>query len=407
MHIAIEASTWINPRGYGRFTRELTRALVAAGGERHRFTLVVDSGAARASDLPDIPIVTVPTRQAVVDAATVGGSRSPGDMIRMAARLSRGFDAVLFPTSYSFVPIAPGPFVVVVVHDALPEALPALVLQGRRARILWTLKSRLARARADLLATVSNASAAEMRRRLPIGRRDILVLTEGAASAFSPIRRPDDDELLGEVVPPGTRYVLYVGGLSAHKRVANLVEAFGEVITLPGNEDLRLVLAGPGERDRFAADEAGVAAAITALGGNASRVVRTGWLSDEALAALYRAAACAVLPSSMEGFGLPAIEAMASGTPLIVAKNAALEEVCGDAADYADPIESLPGVLAGLMANPARMTHLRTAGPPRARTFGWDQAARRLLAALDRGIMASAAPKAEMRRTVTEGRSTE
>jgi glycosyltransferase involved in cell wall biosynthesis len=383
MHIAIEGSTWINLRGYGRFTRELTRALLRAE-TGHRFTLVVDSGAARAADLPDMPVVTVPTRQAVVDSATASGSRSPVDMVRMAARLSRGFDAVVFPTNYSFVPVLPGPLVVVVIHDALPEAMPEMVLQSARARALWSLKNRLARGRADLLATVSQASAVEIRRRLPVGQRDILVLTEGAAPIFSPAAQPEDDTAVASVVPDGGRFVLYVGGLSPHKRVADLVRAFGAVAAGPAARDLHLVLAGPGSRDQFAADESGVAAAIADLGEAGGRVVRTGWLADSALAALYRRAECAVLPSTMEGFGLPAVEAMASGTPLIVARNAALLEVCGEAAEYADPIESLPQVLARVVASPERRAGLRAAGLQRARAFGWDEAARRLLAGLER-----------------------
>jgi hypothetical protein len=99
VHVAIEASTWVNPRGYGRFTRELTLALLRAGSA-HRFSLVADSGAARAPNLPDVPVVEVATRRAVVDSATAASYRSPADMARMSARLSRGFDAVLFPTNY-------------------------------------------------------------------------------------------------------------------------------------------------------------------------------------------------------------------------------------------------------------------------------------------------------------------
>jgi glycosyltransferase involved in cell wall biosynthesis len=381
VHVAIEASTWVNRRGYGRFTRELTLALLRARSA-HRFSLVVDSGAARAPDLPDVPIVQVATGRAVVDSATADSYRSPLDMARISARLSRQFDAVLFPTNYSFVPVLPGPFVVVVIHDALPEAMPHLVLQGTRARFLWSLKNRLARARADLLATVSEASAAEIRRRLPVGGRDILVLTEGAASIFSPVAPPGDREAVEGFLSGGRRFVLYVGGLSPHKRVADLVRAFG--LVAPGDEDLRLVLAGPGERDHFADDERGVAEAIAALGPFGKRVVRTGFVSDAALAALYRGAECTVLPSTMEGFGLPAVEAMASGTPLIAARNAALEELCGSAAEYVDAIADLPRVLQRLLADPQRRADLRAAGPDRSRLFGWDEAARRLVAALDR-----------------------
>src|SRR5207244_9687910 len=139
---------------------------------KHTFTLVVDSGAAGAPDLPDAPIVTVPTSQSVDDAATADGSRSIRDILLFARRLSRGFDAILFPTNYSFVPVRPGPQVVVVVHDALPEAMPQLVLPSKKARMLWNVKTRIVRWRADLIATVSKTSATEISRHLQMPRAE-------------------------------------------------------------------------------------------------------------------------------------------------------------------------------------------------------------------------------------------
>jgi glycosyltransferase involved in cell wall biosynthesis len=384
MHVAVEASTWINARGYGRFTRELTLALLRARS-RHTFTLVVDSGAALAlQDFRRSEVVVVPTTRAVVDAATAHSSRSAGDMARMAARLSRGFDAVFFPTNYSFVPLLPGRFVAVVIHDAIPEAMPGLVLGGRRARLLWGLKNRLACLQANLLATVSQASADEIRRRLPVGRREVLVLTEGASGIFSPLVAPDEQRLLRGAVPRPGRFVLFVGGISPHKRVADLVRAFGTIAARSGYEDLQLVLAGPDERDQFAADHSGVAEAIAAIGPARDRVVRTGFVPDATLAALYRAAECVVLPSLMEGFGLPALEAMASGTALIVARNPALQELCRDAAEYVDDLVELPSILRRVLSDAGRRTELGRAGVNRALSFGWDESARRLLAVFDR-----------------------
>ncbi len=384
MRIAIEASTWINVRGYGRFTRELSLALLRAPSE-HTFTLVADSAAAAA--LPDLPrsaVVVVPTSRAVVDSATAHGSRSAADMIRMAARLSHGFDAVLFPTNYSFVPVWPRRLVAVVIHDAIPEAMPQMVLGSRRAQLLWGIKNRLACWQADVLATVSRASADEIRRRLPVGKRELVVLTEGASIAFSPRPAPDDERLLREAVPGRGPFVLFVGGISPHKRVAHLVRAFGAIASTAGHEHLQLVLAGPENRDQFATDQSGVAEALAEIGPTRERVVTTGFVSDETLAALYRAAECVVLPSSMEGFGLPALEAMASGTPLVVSDNPALREVCGTAAEYVDDIDALSAVLLRVLRDAPRRAELRRDGLSRARQFGWEEAARRLLGAFDR-----------------------
>ena len=211
------------------------------------------------------------------------------------------------------------------------------------------------------------------------------MLTEGAASVFSPRAEPGDPERLEGVLGPKSRFVLFVGGISPHKRVGELVRAFGIVAAEPANEDLRLVLAGPGDRDSFAADRSGVAEAIASLGPHSARVVQTGFVADETLAALYRASECVVLPSLMEGFGLPALEAMASGAPLIVARNAALQEVCGEAAaEYVQDIRALPAILRRVLGDATRRAELSRAGLERARQFGWDEAARRLLAAFDR-----------------------
>jgi glycosyltransferase involved in cell wall biosynthesis len=383
VRIAIEASTWVNPRGFGRFTRELTRALLRSGTP-HTFTLVVDSGAAAASDLPDAPVVTVPTGRAVAEAASADSSRSIPDVLRIARRLSSGFDAVLFPTSFSFVPVAPGPLVAVVIHDAMPEIMPELVGPSVTARALWNLKSRLVRWRADLIATVSNASADAISRTLHVARERIAVLTEGASPEFSPDPGPDDETLVRSAVRGDAPYILYVGGLSPHKRVPELIRAFGRVATDSHYSRVRLVLVGPGEQDTFVADRGGVGAALSAIGPAADRVVQTGYVDDRTLAALYRRASVAVLPSKMEGFGLPALEAMASGTPLIVARNPALEEVCGDAAEYVGDVCELSGALQQLLADSGRRSRLRRAGLERATHFGWDQAASRLLQALDR-----------------------
>jgi glycosyltransferase involved in cell wall biosynthesis len=380
MHIAIEASTWVNQRGYGRFTRELARALLRCGGA-HRFTLILDSGAARASDLPDAGRLTVDTRESVTEAAVQGSARRPFDLARMSWRVSRAaFDWVVFPTVYSFVPVFGRAKLAVTIHDALPEMFSPQVLGSRIDAALWRAKVRLAIRQATLLMTTSTAAAADIRRHLPVGDRRIAMLSAGVAEAFTPQPAIADGERVRALVPDG-RLVVYVGGLSPHKRVPALIAAFGHVAAR--HADARLVLAGPADEDGFSRDEGSIRAAIAGLGTAADRVHQVGFVPDDTLAALYRAATCVVLPSIVEGFGLPALEAMACGAPVLVARTPALVELCGDAAATFDAPEDLPAALLQLFESDAARDRLRRAAPARAALFGWEEAARRLLAALD------------------------
>jgi glycosyltransferase involved in cell wall biosynthesis len=383
VRIAIEASTWINRRGYGRFTREVTRALLKLDGG-HQWSLVLDKGAARAADLPETRRIVVPTGEAVVDAASAEGARSVRDLWRMSRALSSpDFDAVIFPTVYSFVPVLSRARVMVIYHDAMPEAMPRLVLGTRRAEMLWRAKSLMACWRANVLATVSDASAAAIRAHLPVGRRPLVVLTEGWSPIFTAVADSGDAAVVEQVVPRGCRFVLSVGTASPHKRMAELVRAFGEIASRPENLDLALVMVGAARKSRFASARGKVQAAVESIGPAGERVVRTDYLPDSALAALYRTAACVAVPSLAEGFGLPALEAMASGCPILASDTPALKEVCGPAAEYFSDLADLGPTLGRLVNDPARLGALRRAGRERLALYGWDEAARRLLKALD------------------------
>jgi glycosyltransferase involved in cell wall biosynthesis len=270
-----------------------------------------------------------------------------------------------------------------VIPDAIPETMPDLVLGSRRAQMLWRAKNRLACWQANLIATISEASATEIRRLLPVANRELLVLTAGTRPVFSETPVADEMALVRTAVPKPGRFVLFVGGISPHKRVAELVRAFGALCGKDAYADLQLVIAGPDGRDQFAADESGVSDAIRALGPAGDRVVKTGFVSDQVLAALYRNAECAMLPSMAEGFGLPALEAMSSGTPMIVSTHPALREVCGDAAEYVENIDALDATIHHVLSDSARRDDLRRRGLARARLFSWDEAARRLITVFD------------------------
>lgn len=172
------------------------------------------------------------------------------------------------------------------------------------------------------------------------------------------------------VAPPSRPYLVCVGNLRPHKNLLLLLQAYMMVkTTVP--HDLLLV----GKPEGFHALDTATKAALADLG---DRVRFTGFLSDAELRACVGAADGMVVPSLYEGFGLPALEAMAAGIPVIAARAAALPEVCGDCADYFDPTsrESLAQRLRchAVMVPEARKARI-SRGIARARSFSWDQTA--------------------------------
>jgi glycosyltransferase involved in cell wall biosynthesis len=173
----------------------------------------------------------------------------------------------------------------------------------------------------------------------------VVVTPLGVDAAFSPGATAVDS------------YVLLVGAIETRKNPLAAAAAAREV-------GRPLVVAGP-IRDRALARKLGEAGADL-----------RGYVSRAELAELYRSAACLVFPSRYEGFGLPVIEAMASGTPVVAAPDAALREVAGDAAVFAPADELASGIRRAL----DERERLVTAGLERARRFTWDETARRTLA---------------------------
>jgi glycosyltransferase involved in cell wall biosynthesis len=166
----------------------------------------------------------------------------------------------------------------------------------------------------------------------------------------------------------GQPYALFVGALQPRKEPTVAIEA----LSLLGDEKLRLVLAGPDKGGRADADRAAAELGV------ADRIEFRGHVSQEELAKLYRGASCLVFPSRYEGFGLPVVEAMASGTPVVATTAGALPEVSGDAAILVE--ERNPVALAGGIERAiADRERLRTAGLERARRYSWAETAHRTL----------------------------
>jgi glycosyltransferase involved in cell wall biosynthesis len=323
--------------------------------------------------------VVVDVREAPSRAASAGGSRGVRDLWAMGRAVARaGLDLMYFPASYSFFPVWNVPRVVVTMHDTLALAHPELVFPSWKGRAFWTVKEYAAARWADRIVTVSHAARRDLMAwfRLPEDR--VGLVTEAPDPVFHPRPEgPESDAVLARHgLDPRGRFLLYVGGLSPHKNLPRLIEAFARACAAR-----RRAGPGGGPRRRLPHARAGAAPRRWRGGGLGGQVRFPGFVPDDDLAFLYSRALALVQPSLMEGFGLPPVEAMACGTPVLSSTAGSLPEVVGDAGVFFDPtdVAAIAGAIAALLADPAGRD-LRTARAlRRAAGFSWAASARMLL----------------------------
>jgi glycosyltransferase involved in cell wall biosynthesis len=258
---------------------------------------------------------------------------------------------------------------VVTVHDVVPWAQAMAHPPGPGLAAYLELQRRLLRRCAALIA-VSATVAAEAAEALGIPRSRFAVVSEGVDTPFESDPAAEDARLRAECGVPAGGYLLWAGSMRSpdpRKALDVLVEAVG-LLEAEGR-GAPLVLAGA----RGAASEEAARLARD----RSVRLHLPGFVSDATLAALYRGAAAAVLPSRHEGFGLPALEAMACGAPLVAGRAGNLPELCGDAALLVTPGDprQLAGALAAVLGDAATAGRLRLAGPSRAAAFSWRRCA--------------------------------
>jgi glycosyltransferase involved in cell wall biosynthesis len=279
-------------------------------------------------------------------------------VLRMAVRLPRLLQR-LRPALAHFqhsLPLACPCPAVVTVHDLSFERDPT-VMSLRDRTIFRAVVPRSARRAARVLA-VSEKTKRDLIELYGLPEEKIAVTPNGVDPVFSP-NGPS---------PDGEPYALFVGALQPRKDPQAAIDA----LALLGDGDLRLILVGPDKGGRTEAERA------TERNGLRGRVEFRGHVPQYELAALYRGAACLVFPSRYEGFGLPLLEAMASGTPVVATTAGALPEVAGDAAILVE--ERNPVALAGGIERAlADRERLVAAGLERAKRFTWAETARRTL----------------------------
>jgi glycosyltransferase involved in cell wall biosynthesis len=382
MRIGIDGSCLSNRRGFGRFSRQLLEALSRQATE-HEFTVFVDRPSDGAVSIPErFDRAIVDVREAPARAASSHGSRRFGDMIAMGRAVARrGLDLMYFPATYTFFPVWNAGKLVVTMHDTLPLAHPELVFPNRRGRLAWRIKETVAVRMADRIVTVSEASRRDIAAWSGLPEARIRVITEGPDPVFGPRARDaeSDSELARTGIAPENRFLLYVGGLSPHKNLLRLVKAFAR----GAPPDMKLVLVGD-VHDVFHTHVPQIRQAIERHELQ-QRVILAGFVPDAELVQLYRRAYALILPSLLEGFGLPAVEAMACGTPVLSSRAGSLPEVVGEAGIYFDPtdVDSIAGAIRLFLAAPAFRDELARLAQKRSALFTWEESARRLLACFD------------------------
>ena len=279
----------------------------------------------------------------------------PARMAFFLPRALRRLAPALGHFNYVVPPAYRGP-AVVTVHDLSFEYAPELM--SRRDRFMFrTFVPRSAR-RADRVLAVSERTKRDLVEHYGIDEEKVVVTPNGV----DPIFRPNG------AAPDRPPYALFVGGIQPRKDPLTAVQALARV-----DGDLRLVLVGDEKRGGDA-----LRSTVRRLGLE-QRVELAGYVPHEGLASLYRGAACLVFPSRYEGFGLPVLEAMASGTPVVATTAGAVPEVAGDAAVLVEPGD--PEALAdGIRRALEDRERLAAAGLERARRFTWSETARRTLA---------------------------
>ena len=342
IQVAYDAGPLLDaPTGVGRYTEELARGLEARGVKLNRYAVAL-----RGDPPQGVRRMRLPGRAA--RRMWMRWDRPRIDSLMGDANLVHGTNFVLPPNGKG----APG---VVTVHDL--SFLRSDVFPGGEALrevVPWSVR------RAAAVLTPTQAIADELCETYPVPREKVFVTSEGVAEVFFGAT-PLSDTALGKMGIPGP-YAMAVGTLEPRKNLPALLAAWRDAGL--EEEGWRLILAGPKGWGPELPETPGV--------------ILTGWIGDETLPGLLAGASVFCYPSRYEGFGLPPLEAMAAGVPVLAGHYSAADEVLGDCALKVDPgdTEAMTGALRRLADDEALRRSLAFAGRARAASFTWSGAAK-------------------------------
>lgn len=354
------------------------RALVAHAPE-DEFLCIGDRASLDAFPLeaPNMRRLEVSLSASPTVAAAADGHRSLGDMFALtrAVRAARP-DVFFSPSVYTYFPLPPGQRAVVTIHDAIVERFPELTLPSARARLFWKLKVGLAIRQARLILTVSDYAAGEIERMLRVPRRRLRVAVEAPAAIYEP-SDPADIARARQAWPLGDApYFVYVGGFNPHKRVDAVLRAHAEVTRDTGRQAPHLLLVGRMSGDVFHG-EGDRLRAIVREEGTEALVHWTGFVPDEELRHVHSGATAVVLASESEGFGLPAVEGAACGTPVIATRESPLPSLLARGGIFVAPgsVPEIAAAMRSLLDSPARRREMGAVAFTQAKALSWQAGA--------------------------------
>ncbi len=339
----------LHASGIGTYLQHLLPYLVMSG-DNTRYDLLGDVPAMRRYGWTQCDNVRLTDCRAPI--------YSLSEQIELSRRSSA--DTRLFWAPHYNIPLLHRGRLLVTIHDVLHLALPRYV-RGFHRRFYARAMFSVVKSKAACIICVSHFTADELVRLTGADRGSIAVIHEGVDASWF--------EVEPGVRPQARPFFLAVGNVKPHKNLSGLVDAFALL-----RDELPHDLVIVGKREGFITGDTHVAQRAAALG---DRVRFTGYLDDQTLRQYFAHADALLFPSFYEGFGLPPLEAMACGCPVIASRTASLPEVCGDAVLYCDPLS--PGDLAEkirlLMSSAALRAEMKERGIERARLFTWEACA--------------------------------
>ncbi len=349
--------------GIGNYCCELVRAMQTLGGG-DRFRVYLDRPAR-----PDFPVNPANTEFRILPAGRLWTQRM------LAAELRRDPPEVFFAPTMQ-IPLLCGCPRVGTVHDL------AFFDFGRhftrRQRTFARLQTRLAVRSSARWIAVSQSTADDLIARLGVPRERVSVTPEGVSPSFRSAVLKSESESVRAKYALDAPYLLYVGRIQPRKNIARLIEAFAALQTEQPGLPHQLIIAGDAgwmtSGTHEAAERSSARDAIRFLG----------FIPEEDLPPLIACADTLALISLWEGFGLPVVEAMACGTPVVTSNCSSLPEVAGDAALLVDPcnVSAIRDALKRLLTDPVLREELSNKGLERSKAFTWENTARLTMEAL-------------------------